>query len=98
MDTFWAIVLLGGIVFYFLNKAGNAKVAEQQRQADQQSGQTALELERLRLAELQRQKELELAKGGSLTAKIKAYGVPLAIGGVIIIGGISAYFYFKKKK
>jgi DNA polymerase III epsilon subunit-like protein len=33
MDTFWAIALIGGVIFYFLNKAGNAKVAEQQRQA-----------------------------------------------------------------
>jgi len=33
MDTFWAIVLIGGVIFYFLNKAGNAKVAEQQKQA-----------------------------------------------------------------
>jgi len=33
MDTFWAVVLIGGVIFYFLNKAGNAKVAEQQRQA-----------------------------------------------------------------
>ena len=33
MDTFWGLVLIGCIVFYFLNKAGNAKVAEQQRQA-----------------------------------------------------------------
>jgi DNA polymerase III epsilon subunit-like protein len=33
MDTFWVIVLIGGIVFYFLNRTGNAKVAEQQRQA-----------------------------------------------------------------
>ena len=33
MDTFWAIVLIGGVIFYFLNKAGNAKAAEQQRQA-----------------------------------------------------------------
>ena len=33
MDSFWAIVLIGGVIFYFLNKAGNAKVAEQQRQS-----------------------------------------------------------------
>ena len=33
MDAFWGMVLIGGIVFYFLNKAGNAKVAEQQRQS-----------------------------------------------------------------
>ena len=33
MDAFWGIVLIGGVVFYFLKKAGNAKVADQQRQA-----------------------------------------------------------------
>ena len=33
MDTFWALALIGGVAFYFLNKAGNAKVAEQQRLA-----------------------------------------------------------------
>lgn len=33
MDTFWAIVLIGGVIFFFLNKAGNAKVAEQEWQA-----------------------------------------------------------------
>ena len=33
MDTFWAIALIGGTAFYFLNKAGNAKVAKQQEQA-----------------------------------------------------------------
>jgi DNA polymerase III epsilon subunit-like protein len=33
MDAIWAIVLVGGVIFFFLNKDGNAKVAEQQRQA-----------------------------------------------------------------
>jgi DNA polymerase III epsilon subunit-like protein len=33
MDTFWAIVLTGGVIFYFLYKAGNSKVAEQEREA-----------------------------------------------------------------
>ena len=33
MDAFWGIVLIGGVVFYFLHKAGNAKVAHQQMQA-----------------------------------------------------------------
>lgn len=33
MDAFWGIVLIGGAIFYFLNKAGNAKVADQHRQA-----------------------------------------------------------------
>lgn len=33
MDAIWGILLIGGAVFYFLNRAGNAKVAHQQRQA-----------------------------------------------------------------
>jgi len=32
METVWGLLLIGCIVLYFLNKAGNAKVAEQQRQ------------------------------------------------------------------
>ena len=33
MDTFWTIVFVGGVIFFFLNKAGNTKVEEQQRVA-----------------------------------------------------------------
>ena len=33
MDAFWGILLIGGTIFYFLNRAGNAKAAHQQRQA-----------------------------------------------------------------
>ena len=33
MDAVWGILLIGGAVFYFLNRAGNTKVAHQQRQA-----------------------------------------------------------------
>lgn len=33
METFWTIALIGGVIFYFLNKAGNTKVAEQQKRA-----------------------------------------------------------------
>jgi DNA polymerase III epsilon subunit-like protein len=37
MEAVWGIVLIGLGVFYFLNKAGNAKVAEQQKQARQEA-------------------------------------------------------------
>jgi DNA polymerase III epsilon subunit-like protein len=37
MDIFWAIVLIGGVIFFLLNKAGNAKVAEQQMQIRQEA-------------------------------------------------------------
>lgn len=33
MDTLWAILLIVGVIFYFRNKAKNAKIAEQQRLA-----------------------------------------------------------------
>jgi hypothetical protein len=35
---------------------------------------------------------------GTKSADIKAYGLPIAIGGGMIVLGIAAYFFFKKKK
>jgi GAF domain-containing protein len=71
---------------------------EQQRQAQEQAGQDAITLERLRLQQEIERRKLEEGKGSGLASKIKAYGIPLAIAGVFIVGGISAYWYFKKKK
>ena len=57
------------------------------------------------LARIKANRELELlkaqaetAKSGSVVSKIKAYTIPILVGGVVIIGGIGAYFYFKRKK
>ena len=61
-------------------------------------GNQAIELERLKLAEQEKQKQIDEAKSAGIAAKIKAYGIPLAIIGVVVIGGIATYFYFKKKK
>jgi hypothetical protein len=61
-------------------------------------GDQAIELERLRLAELEKQRLLDEAKNKGIADKIKAYGIPLAIIGVVVIGGIATYFYFNKKK
>jgi DNA polymerase III epsilon subunit-like protein len=55
MDIFWTVVVIGVVVFYFLNKAGNAKVAEQQRQA--------------RLARQDAENKASAKKKGSVKAK-----------------------------
>lgn len=47
--------------------------------------------------ERQRTQQAELGSGGAV-AKIKAYALPIAITGGVIIVGIAAYFFFKKKK
>ena len=44
------------------------------------------------------QQQAANASASNVTNNIKAYGVPLAIAGLMVIGGISTYFYFKKKK
>ena len=85
--------------------AGNVYTTTQQRKTAQEQGQYALEIEKQRLAQERAKQEAEYAKAqaamsqsGSAASKIKAYTVPLLVGGVVIIGGIAAYFYFKKKK
>ena len=68
-------------------------------------GQIALQIEEQRLQQERSRAEAELGKAqsealkaGSGASKIKAYVLPIAITGVLVIGGIAAYFYFKKKK
>lgn len=97
---------LSGIDFGDLLKTGaSVYTTTQQRKTAQEQGQLALEIERQRAAQERAKQEAELAKAaaegakaGSVAGKIKAYTVPLLVGGVVIIGGIAAYFYFKKKK
>jgi hypothetical protein len=48
-------------------------------------------------AEKERTDQAEFESGGAV-AKIKAYALPIAITGGVIIVGIAAYFFFKKKK
>ncbi len=77
----------------------------QQNKSAAEQAQYALQIERQRL-EQEREKArieeakaaAESAKAGSVAGKIKAYGLPIAITGVVVIAGIAAYFYFKKKK
>jgi hypothetical protein len=43
------------------------------------------------------QQEIDLQKEQEKSSIIKSYGIPIAIGGGIIIVGIATYFIFKKK-
>lgn len=78
--------------------AGGIWAQQQQNQSAAEQAQYALQIENQRLQQERERARTEEAKAGSLAGRIKAYGLPIAIGGVMIIGGIAAYFYFKKKK
>jgi hypothetical protein len=78
---------------------------QQQSKSAAEQAQIALQIERQRLEQERARAEAEAAKAagesakaGSVAGKIKAYALPITITGVLVIGGIAAYFYFKKKK
>jgi len=71
---------------------------ERQRQTAQEQAQAALQIEQARLAAQRAAAAAEASKSESVANKIKAYALPIGITGVLVIGGIAAYFYFKKKK
>lgn len=74
------------------------KSAAEQAQLALQIERQRLEQERARAAAEAAKAEAEAAKSGSAAGKVKAYIVPIAVTGVVVIAGIAAYFYFKKKK
>jgi len=78
---------------------------QQQSKSAAEQAQIALQIERQRFEQERARAEAEAAKAagesakaGSVAGKIKAYALPITITGVLVIGGIAAYFYFKKKK
>ena len=77
-----------------LNMGSKAYTDTLKSQTDTSNAQAAIQLEKLKI----QQQQAANASAANVTNKIKAYGVPLAIAGLMVIGGISAYFYFKKKK
>jgi len=92
-------------VFGLGNTVLQSQLEKKKREAALAQGQLALQIEEQRLQQERSRAEAELAKAqgealkaGSGASKIKAYVLPIAITGVLVIGGIAAYFYFKKKK
>lgn len=75
----------------------NTWSAEQQRKADIKQAETAAEIERLKSQQLDYKAQSDTAKAETVVDKIKAYKVPIIATGVVLIGGIATYFYFKNK-
>jgi hypothetical protein len=67
-------------------------------QTDASNAQAAIQLEKLKIQQQQAAAAASNSSSTGIAAKIKAYALPIAVVGVMVIGGISAYFYFKKKK
>jgi hypothetical protein len=103
----------GGLVMPAIQGGTAIFAAESSRKATERQAAAQMEIERQRLeiakanqetelARIKANRELELLKAQAETAKsgskIKAYTIPILVGGVVIIGGIGAYFYFKRKK
>ena len=69
---------------------------DQKRKAEIEQANLALEIERQR-AELERQKaQAGIIDSQNKASTIKAYALPIAIGGGVIILGIATYFLVKK--
>lgn len=64
----------------------------------EEQARLALQIQQQRRAQAEAEANAKKAEAGSIANKIKAYTVPLIVVGVLTIGGIGAYFYFKKKK
>ena len=70
---------------------------QQELSAAQAQADAAVQIEKAKQAQAQADAAAAVAESNSVTGKIKAYALPIAITGVVIIGGIASYFYFKKK-
>ena len=69
----------------------------QKRQAEADTAQAAINLEKIKLAEAQAQLAAKNAEASSKSSIIKSYGTPILITGIVVALGIGTYFYFKKK-
>jgi len=69
---------------------------QSQSQAD--TANAAVQLEKLKVQQAQAANAASVSTASSVATKIKAYALPLTVIGLFTVGGIAAYFYFKKKK
>jgi hypothetical protein len=81
-----------------LNKGADIYSSTIKSQTDSENAAAAIQLEKLKIQQQQAAAQAAQASSTGVVAKIKAYAVPIAITGAVVIGGIVAYFYFKKKR
>ena len=79
------------------NTAGGIYTTVQQNEALKQQAELALQIEQQKAAQKKAEAAAKAAESSSVAGKIKAYTTPIIVVGVLTIGGIAAYFYFKKK-
>lgn len=65
--------------------------------AAQKQAEAALEIQRLKSEQDASKAQASIAQSETITGKIKAYQTPIIATGVVIVGSIAAYFYFKNK-
>jgi hypothetical protein len=93
--SFWSGLLQGAVD---TTKYGVDLWSKQQElSAAQAQAEAAVAIEKAKQAQAQADAQAAMAQANSVTGKIKAYALPIAITGIVIIGGIAAYFYYKKK-
>jgi len=93
--SFWSGLLQGAVD---TTKYGVDLWSRQQElSAAQAQAEAAVAIEKAKQAQAQADAQAAMAQANSVTGKIKAYALPIAITGIVIIGGIAAYFYYKKK-
>jgi hypothetical protein len=93
--SFWSGLLQGAVD---TTKYGVDLWSRQQElSAAQAQAEAAVAIEKAKQAQAQADAQAAMAQSNSVTGKIKAYALPIAITGIVIIGGIAAYFYYKKK-
>lgn len=92
--SFWSGLNLNDL----LTTGSNIYLTDLKADTDAQNAAAAIQLEKLKVQQQQAAAQAAAASSSSVVNKIKAYALPIAITGALVIGGIAAYFYFKKKK
>jgi hypothetical protein len=85
-------------LFDVISTAGGLYSESMRNKSAEEQARLALQIQQQRAAQAKAEADAKKAEAGSIAGKIKAYTVPLIVVGVLTIGGIGAYFYFKKKK
>jgi hypothetical protein len=81
-----------------LSTGSQLYTADLKAQTDASNAAAAVKLEQLKIQQQQAAAAAANTTSTGVVAKIKAYALPIFVTGLVVIGGISAYYYFKKKK
>ena len=93
---FFSDVTAGGL----LSTAGQiytGKLRSDIERQDTFQAQAAAEIEAAKLQQEIARAEVEKRKAEGKVATVKAYILPIAIVGIVVVGGIATYMYYKNK-